>query len=187
MVHNKQVNTCMSKYNIHNVSQIDWVKEKVRSSFIEHYGVDNYAQSVEYHKKAHKPYMNPKYPDMTFGSSWEFKVYDFLLENHIDFEYQPAISLSYEYKETHHTYHPDFLINGKVYEVKGDNFFRINESTGQEEMFCPYRNKDWPDEKYDWMCGLYEAKYQCMLANDVVILRSTDIKNISLSTFGIGV
>ena len=95
MVHNKQVNTCMSKYNIHNVSQIDWVKEKVRSSFIEHYGVDNYAQSVEYHKKAHKPYMNPKYPGMTFGSSWEFKVYDFLLENHIDFEYQPAISLSY--------------------------------------------------------------------------------------------
>lgn len=69
---------------------------------------------------------------MTFGSSWEFLVYDFLLENHIDFEYQPAISLPYDYHGTHHTYHPDFLVNGKIYEVKGDQFFRTDDITGKE-------------------------------------------------------
>lgn len=127
--------------------------------------------------------MNPKYPDMTFGSSWEFIVYDFLLENHIDFEYQPAISLPYEYKETHHTYHPDFLVNGRIFEVKGDNFFRINESTGREEMFCPYRDEDWSDEKYEWMCGLYEAKHRCMMDNNITILRSQDINGISQDMF----
>lgn len=120
---------------------------------------------------------------MTFGSSWEFLVYDFLLENKIGFEYQSSISFSYEYKGTKHTYHPDFLVNGKIYEVKGDNFFRINEITGNEEMFCPYRDKDWSDEKYDWMCGLYEAKHQCMLANNVIILREKDINNLSVSMF----
>ena len=183
----KTENTNIERYGHKSSFQNEGVRRKQRETCFNTYGVEYYSQSEEYHKKAHKPYVNPKYPDMTFGSSWEFKVYDFLMENHIDFEYQPAISLPYEYNGTHHTYHPDFLINGKVYEVKGDNFFKINESTGQEEMFCPYRYKDWPDEKYDWMCGLYEAKHQCMLANDVVILRSTDIKNIFLSTFGIGV
>ena len=147
------------------------------------YGVEWYTQSEEYHKRVHKPYTNPKYPDMTFGSSWEFLVYDFLLENHIDFEYQPSVSLPYEYKETYHTYHPDFIVDGRVFEVKGDNFFRINESTGQEEMFCPYRDEDWSDEKYDWMCGLYEAKHQCMLVNDVVILRHSQVKNLTIEIF----
>ena len=28
--------------------------------------------------------------------------------------------VQYEYDGKVHTYHPDFLINGKVYEVKGD-------------------------------------------------------------------
>lgn len=121
---------------------------------------------------------------MTFGSSWEFLVYDFLLENHIDFEYQPSVSIPYEYKGTRHTYHPDFIVNGRIYEVKGDNFFRINESTGKEEMFCPYRDDDWSDEKYDWMCGLYEAKHQCMNENGVAILRQHHIKTMTINTFG---
>ena len=174
-------------YNVENVSQLEQVKIKVKEKCLKKWGVDNYAKTDEFHKKCHKRYTNPKYPDMTFGSSWEFLVYDFLLENHIDFEYQPAISLPYEYMETHHTYHPDFRIGDKIVEVKGDNFFRINESTGNDEMFCPYRDEDWSDEKYDWMCGLYEAKHQCMIANNVIILRENDVKNLSLQIFDIEV
>ena len=86
-------------------------------------------------------------------------VYDFLTEHNIPFEYQPTISFPYEYKGTHHTYHPDFRIGNKIIEVKGDHFFRINESTGQEEMYCPYRYPEWSDEYYEWKCGLYEAKH----------------------------
>lgn len=80
------------------------------------------------------------------------------------------------------TYHPDFLINGKIYEVKGDQFFRINES-GDEEMFCPYRNPNLDDEQYNWICGKFEAKHQCMLKNNVIILRDTHISNLSTSMF----
>lgn len=105
-------------------------------------------------------------------------VYDFLTEHNIAFEYQPAISIPYEYKNTHHTYHPDFKVDDKIIEVKGDNFFRINKFTGIEEMFCPYRNKDWSDEKYEWMCGLYEAKHQCMICNHVIILREQNVRNL---------
>ena len=148
-VRDKGKQTCLDRYGVEYAQQSTMVRNKVRNTFLTKYGVENYSQTSEFHKKAHKRYSNPKYPDMTFGSSWEFLVYDFLLENRIDFEYQPAISLPYDYEGTHHTYHPDFLVNGKLYEVKGDNFFRINESTGREEMFCPYRDEDWTDEKYD--------------------------------------
>ena len=94
--------------------------------------------------------------------------------------------IPYEYDGVTHYYHPDFLVNGRIHEVKGDNFFKINESTGREEMYLTWQG-DLSGEEYEWRCGLLKAKYQCMLANNVVILRSKDIKNISLSTFGIGV
>lgn len=75
---------------------------------------------------------------MTFTNSWEYKVYDFLTEHNIPFEYQIE-PIPYEYDGETHYYFPDFRVNGKIYEVKGDYFFRINEDTGLEEMFQPFR------------------------------------------------
>ena len=81
------------------------------------------------------------------------------------------------------TYHPDFLINGKLFEVKGDQFFRINESTGKEEMFCPYGRKKLGEERWNWLCKKFEAKHQCMIKNNVLILRDKDIHNLSVDMF----
>ena len=140
------------------------------------------AQTSEFHQKYHKKYTNPKYPDMTFGSSWEFKVYDFLKEHWIEFEYQPSISFEYEYDGKIHTYHPDFMVGDKIFEVKGDQFFRINESTGQEEMYLPWKG-DLTDEEYTYKCSLYEAKHRCMIKNNIIILRETAINNLSIDDF----
>ena len=115
---------------------------------------------------------------MTFDSKWEVKVYEFCKDNDIPVEYSPAISYPYEYDGRTWTYHPDFFVNGRIYEVKGDYFFRVNESTGEEEMFCPYRDPDWSDEYYDWKCRQYEAKRQCMIANNVTIIRGKGINNL---------
>ena len=156
------------------------LSSKVKQKMQDKYGVDNIAKSFEYHRTSHKKYTNDKYPDMTFGSNWEFKVYDFLTENHIEFEYQPAISFEYEYDGNKHTYHPDFLVNGKIYEIKGDQFFRINESTGKEEMYLPWKG-NLSDEEYEYKCGLYEAKHQCMIKNDVIILREYELLNLKES------
>ena len=144
------------------------------------WGVINYAQSYDYHKNKRHKYHSKKYPELAFDSTWEVKVYEFCKDNGLDVEYSPSISFEYEYDGRTWTYHPDFLINGKVYEVKGDNFFRINESSGIEEMYCPYCYDDWSDEYYNWVCGKYEAKHQCMLKNNVIILRYNDIKNLSI-------
>ena len=106
---------------------------------------------------------------MSFGSSWEFKVYDFLKEHGIEFEYQPSISFEYEYDGKVHTYHPDFKVGEKIFEVKGDQFF--NESG---KMINPYDRTQ--DDKY-------EAKYKCMVDNCVVILRWSDIRQLELKMF----
>jgi hypothetical protein len=45
-------------------------------------------------------------------------------------------------------------------------------------MYCPYRYPEWTDEYYEWKCGLYEAKHQCMLENGVVILRRLEIQSL---------
>ena len=116
---------------------------------------------------------------MYFDSKWEVNVYAYCREHALSVQYHPNIKFKYSYGEKIHYYFPDFIIEGKLYEVKGDHFFRINESTGQEEMFCPYRDKDWSDEKYEWMCGLYEAKHQCMIRNGIEIIRKIDIDNLN--------
>ena len=181
--------TCENRFGTKNYCQSNEYKEKYdkiqskRAQTCESkYGVSHYAKTKEFASIIHKPYTNQKYPDMTFGNSWEFKVYDFLTENNIQFDYQPAISIPYEYKGTNHTYHPDFLVGDRIVEVKGDQFFRINESTGKEEMFVPWRG-DLSDQEYEFKCGIEEAKHQCMLSNNVTILRGNDIENLTVEMF----
>ena len=174
--------TMQKLYGVNHQMELEWVKEKIRKTNNERFGCDYYSQTNEFHKKCHKRYTNPKYPDMSWADSWEFKVYDFLTEHNIPFEYQIK-PIPYEYDGGTHYYHPDFLVNGRIYEVKGDNFFRINEETGKEEMYKPWRDPNISDEEYEWQCGKEEAKHQCMIANNVKILRKKEIDNLSVELF----
>ena len=62
-----------------------------------------------------------------------------------------------------HFYHPDFLIDGKLYEVKGDQFF------DGDRMVCPFdRSKD----------GLFDSKYKCMVENGVKLLKNCEINKL---------
>ena len=175
----KTIDTNIRKRGCPYPMMSDEVKIKSKNSCISHWGVENYTQSKEYHKTAHKKYTNEKYPGMTFSSSWEFMVYDFLIEHNIEFEYQLE-PIPYEYDGKTYYYIPDFCVINKIYEVKGDMFFRVNESTGKEEMYKPWRRKEWSDEYYQWLCGKEEAKHQCMISNNVIILRKVELNNLNL-------
>ena len=159
------------------------IMEKVLFTSNARFGVCHYTQSIEYHKNKKRKFHSEKYPELTFDSTWEVKVYEFCKDHNIQVEYSPSISYEYEYDGKTWTYHPDFLINGKVYEIKGDHFFKYNESSSKEDMFCPYRNPKWSDEQYAWVCGKFEAKHQCMIKNNVRIMRDADIKNLCVEMF----
>ena len=166
-----------------NPYQLEEVKIKIKAIMLAKCGYEYYTQSPEYHKNKKHKFHSEKYPELTFDSTWEVKVYEFCRDNNIPIEYSPRISYSYEYDSRIWTYHPDFLINGKVYEVKGDNFFKIDESTSKEIMINPYRNPEWTDERYGWECGKYETKHQCMLRSNVTILREKDINHLQIELF----
>ena len=154
----KTIQTCNNKYNSDFYVQCSDFKEKSIITCVEKYGYEHYVQSpgfAKYHRK------QIEYDSLTFDSSWEVTVYQYCKENNIPCEYQPNITFEYEYGGKEHYYHPDFLINGKLYEVKGNHFF------DGDKMINPY------DRTQD---GLYEAKHQCMIKNNIIILKENDIK-----------
>ena len=132
----------------------------MKQTNIKKYGVYNYSKTTEFAKNRNKKI---KYDNLTFDSSWEVDVYKFCMENNIPCEYQPNIQLEYEYDGKKHIYQPDFLINDKLYEVKGDHFFKDG------KMINPYNNN---------RNKISDVKHQCMIKNNVIILTSYHINQI---------
>jgi hypothetical protein len=106
--------------------------------------------------KARKRYL---YNGINFDSSYELALFLYLQDNKIPFTYHPDIVFEYEHDGKMHKYMPDFLINEKIVEVKGPQFFK------NEKMVNPY------DASQN---DFYEAKHQCMLANHVEIITNCD-------------
>lgn len=161
--------TCLKKYGVESTNQLDSVKEKKRQTCLEHYGKDSYLKTDECkeHVKQIKlerygdEYFSGKklysYNNLIFHSKPELCFYIYHLDNNIPIEYEPKPYYEYYYENELHYYKPDFLVNNEqLYEIKGDQFFNEN------KMVCPY------DHNYD---GLYEAKHQCMIKNNVIILK----------------
>lgn len=159
-VKNKLVNTNLKKYGVDNPMKIKAIKDKVVETNLKKYGKPNFSQT-NYFSKYHKKRI--LYNNIYFDSSWEVDLYKYCKMNNIHCVYQPNIIFEYTYNNRTHTYQPDFLINGKLYEVKGNHFF------DKDKMINPYdRNMD----------DLFESKHQCMILNNVIILREDEIKNL---------
>ena len=123
--------------------------KKVTQTLLERYGQNYPIQS-------HKKYA---FDGLLFDSSWELSLYIWLKDCGIEFEYHPK-SLEYVGDDGKtHLYYPDFLINGKIVEIKGDHFF--NE---KGEPFDKYTKKSW------------KKKYDFILENGGSILRFEDMK-----------
>lgn len=159
--------TNLKKYGVKHYTQTQECLDKMQTTCLKRYGVINYSQTKDW---SHKKKKRILYDDIYFDSSWEVKVYKYCKENNIPCEYQPNITLEYFYDNEIHQYHPDFLINGKLYEVKGEQFFE------GDKMICPYNRNEYLD-------NLSEAKHQCMIKNDVIILRKDDIKKLKERIF----
>lgn len=95
--------------------------------------------------------------------------YIWLKDNKIDFEYHPNISFKYSYDRKEHKYYPDFKVEDKIIEIKGDQFFNEDGT-----MRYPYFLKENSEEYKKYINERFEAKHQCMLENNVEILKYAD-------------
>lgn len=172
----KNKSTCINKYGVDNVRKSEYCKRKIKSTKFDRYGDENYVnisksrltnqlnhgvdwpmQSHDIRKKAAKGYV---YDNQIFDSKGELCYYVWLKDNNISFIFQPKIAFDYECDGKIHKYFPDFLVEGDYVELKGNQFFKFDGT-----MQNPY------DHTLD---NLYEAKHQCMINNNVKILKHCD-------------
>ena len=182
----KCIKTWIYNYGVDHPMKSDIGKKKVRDGFMRRYGVDHnmkspigyaeYQQGVikkygvthishvpEIQIKQHRKYL---YDGIYFDSAPEIAFYIWLVDNNIAFEYHPKLGLSYLVDGKQHVYFADFILpNGVMVEIKGDQFF---DKDGN--LCCPYHNKD------NKMTNVYKAKWQCMLDNNVVVLKSKEYR-----------
>ena len=172
----KTQQTCLDKYGVDNIRKTDFCKESIKKTKKDKYGDENYV-NIEKAKSTNKdrrgvdwPMQDPdirkksaskyNYDGKMFDSKAELCYYVWLKDNDISFEYQPDMKFEYVFEGKTHFYHPDFLIENQYVEIKGDHFFKEDGT-----MQNPY------DHSQD---GLYEAKHQCMIQNNVKILNKDD-------------
>lgn len=163
-VKNKCINTCQEKYGKNSYMETDEFRNKSIKTCLEKYGVNYAAQSHEIQKKFKLKYT---YNNINFDSSWELAYYIWLTDNNIDFIYHPNIHYTYSANGKEYYYFPDFKVNDTLIEIKGDHFFDKNNN-----FRCPFNITNIIIQ------NRYKAKYQCMLDNNIKIIRKNEIRNI---------
>lgn len=148
----KAKETRLSKYGVDHHLKLDEYKEKMKQTCLEKYGVEHVLQNHEIFCKTKQKH---EYDGLKFDSMPEIELYKKLKETGVDFEYQPNVCFEYEHDGKTHKYFPDFRIGNEYVELKGAHFFENG------KMINPY------DRSMD---ALFEAKHQCMIANNMKII-----------------
>ena len=193
--------TCLDRYGVSNPAQSAEIQDKIKETVLERYGVSNPAQSAEIQEKMKATCLKKygteyyfqsshcnkhrraliEYDDMKFDSKAELNYYKHCKANGQDVR-RADVRLTYMHDDKVCYYYPDFMVDGQLVEIKGDHFFRLNEETGDEEMFMPFSSwgadKPMAESEHIGLCDKYNAKYNCMLDNDVIIIKSSEVNNV---------
>ena len=159
----KQYQTCIDLYG-HPIPYAFGTPEFKANMKAKH-GVEHNMQDPEIRKKVgQKIFFN----GVRFDSFPELAFYIWLSDHKIKFDYQPDCNIWFEFRGNQCRYLPDFRIGDQLYEVKGDHFFNSDGT-----MKFPFRGH-LSKERIEFLSAKQEAKHQCMLANNVIILTSKD-------------
>lgn len=120
----------------------------------------NPVQIVTIEKPAHIKEFKKRgftYNNKYFDSSWKLAYFLWLQDNNKQFIYQPDLFIKYKDKNIEKKCYPNFLVEGKFIEIKGNQFF--NE---KDEPYNSYKKEYW------W------ELYNSLLENNVYIMREKE-------------
>lgn len=101
------------------------------------------------------------YDNEYFDSSWELLFYIYHKEHNSDIIRNKNFFIIYtDDKNKKHKYFPDFLLNNKYVEIKGNQFFDKNKNP------VKFNDENW------------EFKYKCIIDNNIEILLKEDLNYI---------
>ena len=137
------------------------IQEKIKQLNLEKYGTEYFLQSKEA-----QHFRKPKYTfeEQNFDSKPELAFYIYCKDQGFNIQKYSGEGFEYFLNDQKHLYFPDFEVKKDeeliLFEIKGDQFLKEDGSWQN-----PYDNSS---------NNLYEAKHQCALKNNVVILYSRD-------------
>ena len=143
----KRKQTMQSRYGINYPMESEEIIKKSFETKMDHYG------SLHVN---HKYFFNNEY----FDSSWELAFYIYHLDKGHKIIHEP-ISFMYKFDGKDCLYFPDFKVNNKYYEIKGEQFLVRYKNGNIKGMKCPFDKSK--NEKYN-------AKYKCMKKHNVTII-----------------
>ena len=103
-------NTCLKRYGADNPLQSEEIKEKIKKTNLEKYGVEYLSHNVFY-----------KMDDIKFDSSWEIVFYIYHKDKGCDIKRNDT-HFTYIKDDKEHDTVVDFTIDGKLYEVKSSYY-----------------------------------------------------------------
>lgn len=161
----KRKRTSLNNHGVVHHMKNKEIAKKLKTTYREKTGYDNPMYDPSVKEKIIETYgkigsvSGYLYNDIHFDSSWELAYYIWLVDNKKQFIYHPSFNIEYlGSDEKMHIYCPDFLVEGKFYEIKGTQFF--NE---KGEPYNFYTKQYW-----------YE-KYDLIKKNNIIILKKEDI------------
>lgn len=169
--HHKQ--TCLERYGVANYMQSEEGQRKFEETSYKKYGTRRPTESQVLRKRISDKWRSfPKeklqeireaqsqkynYQNIPFDSSVEIAFYIYCKDHNLNIQ-KCSKSFEYTYNNRKHLYIPDFEIDNQLYEIKGGQFLKEDNTWGN-----PF------DHSLD---ALYEAKHQCALQNNVKIIYS---------------
>jgi len=153
--------TNIIKYNTPYYTKTQDYKDKTRETNLKKYGVEWSSQNYEIFCKQKSKYL---YNNIKFDSSWELAYYIWLVDNKIEFKYQPECNFYYYVNGIEKRYFPDFYLNNEYIEIKGPQF--LDENKNLKPL---YNNQS---------IDIINAKNQCMHDINIKILSINEIKPI---------
>lgn len=168
----KSMQTCLEKYGVPFSAKSKIVRNKTEQTCLERYGCTMPLNNPEVRQKA-KDTLKRKYgsenaktfrqfyDNQKFDSGDELIFYKFCKENNLTVKREP-VRLEYYVNKQKHYYFPDFDVNEKLVEIKGDHL--LNE---KNELIAFYGDKH----------PLLE-KTNCMRQNNVILIRGSELHEL---------
>jgi hypothetical protein len=116
---------CIEKYGVDNVFQLENIKDKIKQTLGERYGVEHALQSVEFFNKSQKNGLKVKrYNGVNYQGSFELDFLKFCEQKNIMVKKHKSID--YKYNDSIRKYFPDFYLPeyNLIVEIKSSYYYQ---------------------------------------------------------------
>ena len=176
-VRKKANDKMLELYGTENLFYSKGFQESVKQYWKNKYGVENPSQVPEIQKKVRKiineryngrtPSVRYIYFGITFDSSWELAVWIYCIDHNIPIIRDPCMFEYKDFENNFHKYIPDFSINGKLVEIKGNHYFKEDGTMHRPYNKLHHGSKELTYEEKSYYDDLYERKHQCGIEHGV--------------------